>query len=142
MVGEETDLNRNLLALIEAAGLTDDEVREFRRLQRERIRRYSNCHSCEGDDVTDVGSRRRAGLGDPRPCQRSCPLRRRWLRAMERREVAAGEAENATTDARYGRQRLPLTDKRADNSARYAPLLTLGLQRIGRDSPKSAALIR
>jgi hypothetical protein len=40
MIGEEADLNRNLLALIEAAGLTDDEVREFGRLQRERIRRY------------------------------------------------------------------------------------------------------
>jgi hypothetical protein len=40
MIGEEADLNRNLLTLIEAAGLTDDEVREFGRLQRERIRRY------------------------------------------------------------------------------------------------------
>jgi hypothetical protein len=40
MIGEEADLNRNLLALIEAAGLTQDEVREFGRLQRERIRRY------------------------------------------------------------------------------------------------------
>jgi hypothetical protein len=40
MVCEEADLNRNLLTLIEAAGLTDDEVREFGRLQRERIRRY------------------------------------------------------------------------------------------------------
>jgi hypothetical protein len=30
---------------------------------------------------------------------------------------------------------------RADNSALYAPPSTLGLQRIGRDSPKSAALI-
>jgi len=40
MIGEERDLNRNLLSLIEAAGLTDDEIREFGRLQRERIRRY------------------------------------------------------------------------------------------------------
>jgi hypothetical protein len=40
MIGEEADLNRNLLALIEAAGLTEDEVREFGRLQRDRIRRY------------------------------------------------------------------------------------------------------
>ena len=40
MIGEESDLNRNLLSLIEAAGLTDDEIREFGRLQRERIRRY------------------------------------------------------------------------------------------------------
>ena len=40
LIGEETDLNRNLLSLIQAAGLTDDEVREFGRLQRERIRRY------------------------------------------------------------------------------------------------------
>jgi len=38
--GEEADLNRNLLTLIEAAGLTEEEVREFGRLQRERIRRY------------------------------------------------------------------------------------------------------
>lgn len=40
LIGEEADLNRNLLRLIEAAGLTEDEVREFGRLQRERIRRY------------------------------------------------------------------------------------------------------
>lgn len=40
MIGEEADLNRNLLSLIEAAGLTEDEIREFGRLQRERIRRY------------------------------------------------------------------------------------------------------
>jgi len=40
MIGEEADLNRNPLTLIEAAGLTEDEVREFGRLQRERIRRY------------------------------------------------------------------------------------------------------
>jgi hypothetical protein len=40
MIGEEADLNRNLLTLIEAAGLTDEEIREFGRLQRERIRRY------------------------------------------------------------------------------------------------------
>src|SRR6266508_3502248 len=40
LIGEEADLNRNLLTLIQAAGLTDDEVREFGRLQRERIRRY------------------------------------------------------------------------------------------------------
>jgi hypothetical protein len=40
LIGEERDLNRNLLALIEAAGLTEEEVREFGRLQRERITRY------------------------------------------------------------------------------------------------------
>jgi hypothetical protein len=40
MIGEEADLNRNLLSLIEAAGLSEDEIREFGRLQRERIRRY------------------------------------------------------------------------------------------------------
>ena len=40
MIGEENDLNRNLLTLIEAAGLTEEEVREFGRLQRERIRRH------------------------------------------------------------------------------------------------------
>lgn len=40
LIGEEADLNRNLLGLIEAAGLTDDEVVEFGRLQRERIKRY------------------------------------------------------------------------------------------------------
>jgi len=40
LIGEEADLNRNLLELIEAAGLSEDQVREFGRLQRERIRRY------------------------------------------------------------------------------------------------------
>lgn len=40
MIGEEGDLNRNLLSLIEAAGLSEEEIREFGRLQRERIRRY------------------------------------------------------------------------------------------------------
>lgn len=40
MIGEESDLNRNLLRLIEAAGLSEEEIREFGRLQRERIRRY------------------------------------------------------------------------------------------------------
>ena len=40
LIGEEADLNRNLLSLIEAAGLSEEEVREFGRLQRERIRRY------------------------------------------------------------------------------------------------------
>ncbi len=40
MIGDEADLNRNLLSLIEAAGLSEEEVREFGRLQRERIRRY------------------------------------------------------------------------------------------------------
>lgn len=41
MIGTEVDLNRNLLDLIAAAGLTDEEAREFGRLQRERISRYS-----------------------------------------------------------------------------------------------------
>ncbi|HYN65153.1 MAG TPA: hypothetical protein VES36_11170 [Candidatus Limnocylindrales bacterium] len=40
VIGEEADLNRNLLTLIEAAGLSDEEIREFGRLQHERIRRY------------------------------------------------------------------------------------------------------
>jgi hypothetical protein len=40
IIGDEADLNRNLLSLIEAAGLSDEEIREFGRLQRERIRRY------------------------------------------------------------------------------------------------------
>jgi len=40
IIGSEADLNRNLLNLIEAAGLTEAEVREFGRLQRERIVRY------------------------------------------------------------------------------------------------------
>ena len=40
MIGSEADLDRNLLALIEAAGLTDEEVREFGLLQRERIVRW------------------------------------------------------------------------------------------------------
>jgi len=42
LIGSETDLNRNLLTLIEAAGLTADEIAEFGRLQRDRIRRYSS----------------------------------------------------------------------------------------------------
>lgn len=40
MLGSEVDLNRNLLELIAAAGLTTAEVQEFGRLQRDRIRRY------------------------------------------------------------------------------------------------------
>jgi hypothetical protein len=40
MLGSEVDLNRNLLDLIEAAGLSEEETSEFGRLQRERIRRY------------------------------------------------------------------------------------------------------
>ena len=40
MLGTEADLNRNLLDLIQAAGLTDEEVIEFGRLQRQRIKRY------------------------------------------------------------------------------------------------------
>jgi hypothetical protein len=35
-------LNRNLLDLISAAGLTDEEIREFGRLQRNRITRYGS----------------------------------------------------------------------------------------------------
>lgn len=42
LIGTEADLNRNLLDLIGAAGLTDEEAREFGRLQRERISRYSH----------------------------------------------------------------------------------------------------
>lgn len=41
MLGTEVDLNRNLLDLIAAAGLSDDETREFGRLQRERIIRWA-----------------------------------------------------------------------------------------------------
>lgn len=40
MFGTEVELNRNLLDLVEAAGLTDEEVAEFGRLLRERITRY------------------------------------------------------------------------------------------------------
>ncbi len=40
MLGTEKDLNRNLLTLIQAAGLREEEISEFGRLQRERIRRY------------------------------------------------------------------------------------------------------
>lgn len=40
LIGSEADLNRNFLSFIEAAGLSEDELREFGRLQRERIRRY------------------------------------------------------------------------------------------------------
>jgi hypothetical protein len=40
MFGTEVELNRNLLDLVAAAGLTDEEVTEFGRLQRERITRY------------------------------------------------------------------------------------------------------
>ena len=42
MIGTEADLNRNLLDLVEAAGLSQDEIREFGRLQRRRIRRYGS----------------------------------------------------------------------------------------------------
>jgi hypothetical protein len=40
LVGTEADLNRNLLDLITAAGLTSEEIEAFGRLQRKRIRRY------------------------------------------------------------------------------------------------------
>ena len=40
MIGTEADLNRNLLDLVAAAGMTDHEITEFGRLQRRRIRRY------------------------------------------------------------------------------------------------------
>jgi len=40
LLGTEVDLDRNLVSLIEAAGLDTEEVVEFGRLQRERIRRY------------------------------------------------------------------------------------------------------
>jgi hypothetical protein len=40
-IGTEADLNRNLLELISAAGLTDGEIQAFGKLQREHIRRYS-----------------------------------------------------------------------------------------------------
>jgi hypothetical protein len=41
LLGTEADLNRNLLSLVEAAGLTDEEIREFGELQRARIKRYT-----------------------------------------------------------------------------------------------------
>jgi hypothetical protein len=44
MIGAEADLNQYLLALIEAAGLTPDEISEFGRLQRDRIKRYGQRH--------------------------------------------------------------------------------------------------
>lgn len=40
LVGSEQDLNRNQLSLIHAIGLSEEEIREFGRLQRDRIRRY------------------------------------------------------------------------------------------------------
>jgi hypothetical protein len=40
MIGSEADLNHNLLDLIAAAGLTEEEIHEFGRLQRKRIQRY------------------------------------------------------------------------------------------------------
>ena len=40
LIGSETDLNRNLLDLITAAGLSAEEIEEFGRLQRKRIPRY------------------------------------------------------------------------------------------------------
>ena len=40
MLGTEVDLNRNLLDLMAAAGLTTEEIQEFGRLQRKYIRRY------------------------------------------------------------------------------------------------------
>ena len=40
MIGTEVDLNRNLLDLVEAAGLSVEEIRDFGLLQRKRIRRY------------------------------------------------------------------------------------------------------
>ncbi len=40
LIGTETDLNRNLLDLITAAGLSAAEIHEFGRLQHKRIQRY------------------------------------------------------------------------------------------------------
>ncbi len=40
LIGTEADLNRNLLDLITAAGLSAAEIQEFGRLQRKRIQRY------------------------------------------------------------------------------------------------------
>ena len=40
LIGSETDLNRNLLDLITAAGLSAEEIEEFGRLQRKHIQRY------------------------------------------------------------------------------------------------------
>ena len=40
LIGTETDLNRNLLDLITAAGPSAEEIQEFGRLQRRRIQRY------------------------------------------------------------------------------------------------------
>ncbi len=42
LLGSQADLDRNLVALVEAAGLDPDEVAEFGRLQRERIDRYQD----------------------------------------------------------------------------------------------------
>jgi hypothetical protein len=41
-LGTQADLDRNLVALVEAAGLDPDEVAEFGRLQRARIARYQD----------------------------------------------------------------------------------------------------
>jgi hypothetical protein len=50
LIGSEADLNRNLLELIGTAGLTEEETREFGRLQRERISRYSQRHRSRRPD--------------------------------------------------------------------------------------------
>lgn len=40
LIGSEVDLNRNLIELVTAAGLSPDEVHEFGQLQRHQIKRY------------------------------------------------------------------------------------------------------
>jgi hypothetical protein len=40
IIGQESDLDRNLMSLIEAAGLTQEEVADFGRRQRKRISRH------------------------------------------------------------------------------------------------------
>jgi len=42
ILGTQADLDRNLVSLVDAAGLDHDEVAEFGRLQRERIARYQD----------------------------------------------------------------------------------------------------
>ena len=67
--------------------------------------------------------------------QSLCPAACQRTRS-NRRRIPERDAGDPLTAERLRRS------KRADNSTLYAPPPTLGLHRIGRDSPKSAALIR
>ena len=64
--------------------------------------------------------------------QSLCPAACQRTRS-NRRRIPERDAGDPLTAERYGRS------KRADNSTLYAPPPTLGLHRIGRDSPKSCS---